>query len=50
MILNTCNFYQVDAVPFLVEHTHRTTAKLLLNMNGLVMKILLIHIVYDLKK
>ncbi|KAF5471033.1 hypothetical protein F2P56_011508 [Juglans regia] len=29
----------VDAVPFLVEHTHRTTAKLLLNMNGYVDRI-----------
>jgi hypothetical protein len=32
--LNICHFYQVDAVPVLVEHIHRTTAKLLLHING----------------
>lgn len=36
MILNICGFYQVDAVPFLVDQIQVAAAKLLLHIIGLV--------------
>ena len=32
--LNLSTFDQLDAVPYLIEHIHKNTARLLLHVNG----------------